>query len=150
MIGVELEHVARPNLPWRTDRFTLCGEDGGHVSSLLSLADLDARIQRDGNASTAAITCRTCWDGRETALWESNPIGVIAREAVRAGIGSREPSARPEARRFVNELRAIAALIEAHHGEFDGYRTALDATTNLTDHRRRKVPVAAESDWSSR
>ena len=135
----ECDHVARPNVPWRTDRFTQCGQHIDDVASVLSLADLESRIQRDGHAQTVITMCRTCWDSRDTARWESNPVGVVAREAVRVGIGSREPSTRPEARRFNDELRAIAALIEAHRSEFDAYLNELDASTHLTDRRRMRA-----------
>jgi hypothetical protein len=69
--------------------------------------------------------------------WDTNPVRVIAREAVRAGLGDRQPSNQPEASRFGNELRAIAALIDAHRDEFDGYVAGLEATVSITNHRRR-------------
>lgn len=135
--GQECEHLTRPTFPWRADRHTLCGLAADEVTSAISLDALVERIERDGHAQTSVAMCRTCWDGRETARWDSNPIGVVAREAVRAGIGSREPSHQPEAALFRAELRAIAALIEVHRAEFDGYLTGLAATTNLAEHRRR-------------
>jgi len=96
--GQERDHVARPTLPWRTDRHTQCGRTADDGSSVISVNDLQARIQRDGHERTVETICTTCWDtSRDAARWESNPIGVVAREAVRAGIGSREPSSRPEA-----------------------------------------------------
>ena len=136
--GQERDHVARPTLPWRTDRHTQCGRTAGDGSSVISVNDLQARIQRDGHERTVETICTTCWDtSRDAARWESNPIGVVAREAVRAGIGSREPSSRPEAVRFAGVLRAIAALIEAHRGDFDGYLAAHESTISITEHRRK-------------
>lgn len=136
--GQERDHVARPTLPWRTDRHTQCGRDADDVDSVISVEELEARIERDGHERSLDTTCRTCWEtSRDAARWETNPIGVVAREAVRAGIGSREPSSRPEAVRFAWELRATAALIEAHRSEFDGYLAALQSTVSITEHRRK-------------
>jgi hypothetical protein len=105
--GQERDHVARPTLPWRTDRHTQCDRAADDVASVISVDELEARIQRDGHERTVETTCRTCWDtSRDAARWETNPIGVVAREAVRASIGSRDPSSRPEAVRFAGELRA--------------------------------------------
>jgi hypothetical protein len=50
--GQERDHVARPTLPWRTDRHTQCGRAADDVSSVISVDGLEARIQRDGHERT--------------------------------------------------------------------------------------------------
>jgi hypothetical protein len=131
------DHVARSMLPWRSDALTECGRATSDVANVITLDQLDARIRRDGTERAVLTVCMKCWQtGTIAARWDSNAVGVIAREAVRAGIGDREPSSRPEARRFRNELHAIAALVTAHRDEFDAFLAALESTVSMSDHRR--------------
>jgi hypothetical protein len=47
--GQERDHVAHPTLPWRTDRPTQCGRAADAVASVISVDELEARIQRNGH-----------------------------------------------------------------------------------------------------
>lgn len=133
------DHVLRAPLPWRTDHLTECGRRSDDVATCITLDDLTARIKKHGKQRTAFTVCITCWNtSANAAQWETNPVGVIWREAQRAGIGSTNPSIRPEAVRLTHELRAIAALIAAHPEEFSDYLTGLRETTSLADHRRHR------------
>ncbi len=107
------------------------------VTNVINAEELEDRITRHGQRRAAFTVCSQCWDNRSLANWHTNPVRVIAREAVRAGLGDREPSTRPEASQFGKELHAIAALIDAHRNEFDGYVAALGAAVSITNHRRR-------------
>jgi hypothetical protein len=147
------DHVVRSMLPWRLEPLTECGCRISDVENVIALDELDDRIERDGLEPTASTVCVMCWQtSRQSARWETNPIGVIAREAVRAGLGgsvradlgSREPSSRPEACRFGNELRAIAALIDAHRDEFDDYLAGLESTVNIRGGRRESGEGTSE------
>jgi len=102
-------------LPWRSDTFTECGRRTSGVTNVITSDELDDRIRRRGQQEAALTVCSTCSQNRSPARWDTNPVRVIAREAVRAGLGDREPSTRPEASQFGNELRAIAALIKSTH-----------------------------------
>lgn len=125
-------------LPWRTDALTECGRRASDVTNVITLDDLDDRIRCHGHERSASTVCMTCWEtSRTAARWETNPVHVIAREAVRAGLGDREPCAEPQAARFGNELRAIAALVDAHRDEFNDCLAALELTASITEHRRR-------------
>ena len=106
------------------------------VESVITLDELDDRIMRHGAERVVFTVCMGCWQtARIAARWETNPVGVIAREAVRAGIGNRYPSSQPEAARFINELRAIAATIDAHRDEFERHLAGLKWTVSITDRR---------------
>ena len=132
------DHVARSMLPWRSDALTECGRPTSDVAQVITLDELDDRIMRNGEERTVFTVCMTCWQTSSLAArWETNPVGMIAREAVRAGIGHREPSSQPEACRFANELRAIAALIDAHRDEFDRYFAGFESTASFTDRLRQ-------------
>lgn len=41
------------------------------------------------------------------------------------------------------ELRALAALVEAHREKFDGYLAGLESTVNLADARAKRKPKTA-------
>jgi hypothetical protein len=77
------DHVVRSMLPWRLDPLTECGCQISDVENVIALDELDDRIERDGLQPTASTVCVMCWQtSRQPARWETNPIGVIAREAV--------------------------------------------------------------------
>jgi hypothetical protein len=133
------DHVTRSMLPWRSEALTECGCATSDVANVITLNELDDRIMRYREERTCRTVCTRCWQTSNISpRWETNHVGVIAREAVRSGIGDRHPSSQPEAVRFGNELRAIAALIDAHRGEFDSYLAGLESTVSITDRGRRR------------
>lgn len=136
----DLDHVARAGLPWRPEQRTECGLDptGRPVISRDQLVD---KLKREGQRRAALTTCMTCLDtaARHTT-WEQDPASAMRREIPMYGRDLDQVRA---------ELRAVAALVEAHRDEFDGYLTALDSTVRLADHRsarranRRRGGVSA-------
>lgn len=132
------DHIVRSGLPWRAEQITECGRPTSDVASMITLDQLTARIREHGKQRTAFTVCMTCWNAAgHAARWEANPVGVIGREAQRCGFVV-DRSSRPEAQQFAAELRAIAALIEAHRAEFDGYILGLAETSDLAAARKRK------------
>lgn len=128
-------------MPWRSEHLTECGRDLSDVAAAINQQQLTARIKEHGKQRTAFTVCMTCWttasSHRET--WESDPIAVLYRETQRAGAALVSPSsARPERVMLTAELRAIAALIEAHRDEFDQYIAGLAETANLDAARRQR------------
>ncbi|MBF6302284.1 hypothetical protein IU459_32795 [Nocardia amamiensis] len=137
-----LDHVLRPSLPWRDEELTECGRPAVDVASAITADDLTARVKRIGQQRTAFTVCMTCAGRVEySSTWERYPIAVLERELQRAGIHppGLSRSTKPEAARMTAELRAIAALIEAHREEFDGYLSGLDKTVDLGARRRRRA-----------
>lgn len=129
-----LDHVIRASLPWRSGHLTECGRDLNDVGSAITQQQLQVRVKEHGAQRTAFTVCMTCWSTasahRET--WESDPIAVLYRETQRTGGALVSPrSDRPERVRLTAELRAIAALIEAHRDEFDQYIAGLAETASL-------------------
>lgn len=134
-----VDHVLGSVLPWRSAQQTRCGRAVGDVAAVITLDQLEARINRYGRGATTLTVCATCCTSAHAATrWEVNPIGVVAQEAVRCGFsGVIDSRSKPEARRFAAELYAIAALIRAHRDEFEDYISALARTTNIAAARHR-------------
>jgi hypothetical protein len=126
-----LDHVRRPDLPWRTSTTTECGRPVKDVAGCIERDDLLARLKTHGKQRTGMLTCMTCW--QTAARWgtfDADPVQAIYREVY--GASSRGNEA------FAGELRALAALAEKYRDEFDGYVAGLEETVSL-DARRRAV-----------
>lgn len=134
------DHVVRAQLPWRTDQLTECGRELNDVASFITRDQLIGRVKEHGQQRTAFTVCMTCWTTASSHRynWNSDPIATIAREASRCGGSYGHASPSPERSQLVAELRAIAALIDAHRDEFDGYITGLAETTSLTAARKAR------------
>lgn len=126
-------HVRRPDFPWRDGQRTECGKSAIDVASVIDRAELHRRVARDGIQRTAYAVCMTCLDAsRRWKDWAGDPVDVMAREFY----GGRRDE------RLRDELRAIAALVEAHRDEFDGYMTGLSETVSLDAARRARAASA--------
>lgn len=114
-----VDHIARPNLPWREPAgLTECGHDASRVPTI-SRDEYHHRLKDLGQQRTAMLTCMTCANtaGRWSD-WESDPRQALGREIEwERGFGYRSRESRGQ--RLKDELVAIAALIEAHRDEFD-------------------------------
>lgn len=122
-----LDHVRRPDLPWRVSALTECGKPTRDVKSYIERDALLRRLREWGKQRTSLHTCMTCWE--TSSRWPEfadKPIAAITREVYG---GRADP-------RFEAELRALAALVLAHREEFDDFLTGLDETISLADHRR--------------
>lgn len=136
------DHVARDVVPWRPyARYTECGRLAVEVASVITPDDLHERIRVHGQQRTAFTVCMTCWTtARHTSRWRTNPAAVLVRELtrVRGYSGHDAAPTDPEAVRANNELRAIAALVEAHRADFDGYLDGVEGAVDLTRRRRQR------------
>lgn len=137
-----LDHVLRPNLPWRSDQVTECGRAATDVASVIDADELIERTKRHGQQRTVFTVCMTCWDRAKYAVtWDQYPIAVLDRELHRVGADPRISPRKPGADRMTAELRAITALIHAHRDEFDSYLTGLTETVDLAARRSRRKRV---------
>lgn len=137
-----LDHILRPRLPWREDDLTECGRAANDVKTIITADELKARIKRLGQQRTAFTVCMTCaGQVKYSMTWEQHPIGVLDRELKRVGTFTPTPGypVALKVERVTAELRAIAALIDAHRGEFDGYLSGLGDTVDLAGARRRRA-----------
>jgi hypothetical protein len=126
--GEELEHVRRPNLPWRSSDLTECGLDTNRPT--ITREQLRAKWKRQGQQRAAMTTCMTCLStARRWPSWDEDPVGCLGREAY---LGESHGDA------FRIELRAIALLIAAHREEFDQAVRDLNAAPTLDDLRRQR------------
>ena len=153
-----LDHLSRPPLPWRAPHLTECGKplDTIDASRIISRDELHKRVADIGQKRAAFSTCMTCWETRNR--WPGDSATALYREthvvwrappsyydyAPRRSEGEQRRShdeAKARRDRFVGELEAIQALIEAHREEFDAYLAGLGETVSLADHRntRRKA-----------
>jgi hypothetical protein len=122
----QLDHVRRPDLPWRVSITTECGRPVDDVKSHISRDELLARYRDFGQARTSLTTCMTCWQtSRRWQTFETDPVDALRREVY----GGRTEKL------FGDELRALAALALAHRDEFDAYLAGLGETANLAERR---------------
>lgn len=121
-----VDHILRPQLPWRSASITECGYNAEKVSAL-SREDYFARVKAIGKQRSAMLTCMTCAGTAERwGTWEDDPRRAIEREVQWEAGWSRAD----RGNQLRDELVAIAALIEAHREEFDAI---IDATQQKRD-----------------
>lgn len=126
----QLDHVRRPDLPWRVATSTECGRDADTVPCI-SRDELLARLADFGQARTSLTTCMTCW--QTSARWKTfdqDPVDALRREVYAGRMGEEE--------RFGAELRALAALHAAHREEFDEFLAGLAETVSMAELRARR------------
>jgi hypothetical protein len=136
-VSEPLEHVLRALPPWRSAAETECGHNAAEFAAarLITRDQFVAKVNRQGKQRAAMSTCMTCWQTAQRHYdWAHSPSSVLAREVNKATywrVGEDEPL-------IDRELRAMAALIEAHRDEFDGYLAGLGETTSLAERRRMR------------
>lgn len=133
----DLTHIERSSLPWRPEHKTECGLDASRHPTWTR--EEAAKLKNDlGSRRFSMHVCMTC-DGTASRhqTWEEDPASCMVRHAhplVRGWGGSGRPV---EARRFADELRAIAGLIEAHRDEFDALVKSFGEVAHIDDARRQ-------------
>lgn len=144
-----VDHITRAVLPWRMSAdLTECGKAAAdYVGRLVTREQAAARIKAIGQKRAAFSLCMTCADTsdrhRNKRDLTTDLVHVVARATSsvdHAGppYTDRSPSGQwLERQRLAAELEAIAALVEAHREEFDGYLSGREQTVSLADHRRR-------------
>lgn len=131
MPKLEVDHVLRPLPPWREEPVTECGLQVSPRVRLITRTDLITRLRDWGRQRTSMTTCITCFTtAARWQSWADKPGDVIARDVHRGG---------DERSLIDDELRAIAALIEAHQDEFDDLLAGLQQTTSLVEARRQRL-----------
>jgi len=120
-----LAHVRRHRLPWRADELTKteCGQKPAEFTRVIAHDELRALVKDIGKQRASMQLCMTCWgrmgwSGREYyQSWDENPESLLEREL--------RPHGREETL-IRRELRAIAALVEAHPDEFAALMRGLE------------------------
>lgn len=133
-----LDHILRSQLPWRRDPGkTECGRDADDVTNALTYDEALAKFRSLGQQRAIMTSCVTCFqtaNARHRSNWDKRPSAVMQRETEQVSYWNRA-----QAETLLDrELRAIAALIEAHRDEFDAYVSGLEQTASLADRRRSK------------
>jgi hypothetical protein len=132
-----LHHILRDCPPWRdpATRRTECGRQGPDMATV-ELTEAARLVQAVGKTRAKEQLCITCF---ETAgnwpRWQEDPAAVVAREC---GAHGGRFGFSGKAEDFSHELRAIAALIQAHREEFDELVTGHQATVSLHEARAAK------------
>lgn len=124
-----IDHVRRPDLPWREATVTECGKPIVDVASCITRPAMRAKFAREGRQRAAFTTCMTCLHtGDRWPEWQDDPVKALGRYFYMFR-GDEQ---------LADELRALAALVEAHRDEFDAYMAGLKDTVNLTAARLAK------------
>lgn len=134
-----LAHIARSSPPWRQPTHTECGRQLNDTAKVISREEALALVKEHGQQRAAFLLCMTCCttgDRYAGVTWEQSPSNVVARDG-NASKWKTEPT------EMDRELFAIAALVEAHRDEFDGYLADLDSTVSLTERRAAKRAAAS-------
>ena len=144
VLADRLDHIVREALPWHRPEqaLTECGRSATSLPTITA-AEWEQRRAKLGQRRTSYSVCSTCestagrWSfgGHHAGTWASDPVGILARWVDRIRFGR-------ERDRTEAELRAIAALVEAHRDEFDGYLAGLDETVDLTARRTARRRTA--------
>lgn len=113
-----VDHILRPCLPWRPasdGALTECGYDATKVKTL-TREEYFRRLRELGRQRSAMLTCMTCANtATRWGTWDDDPRKALEREIQwECGWGR---DARGE--RLKDELRAIAAMIEADPAKFE-------------------------------
>lgn len=110
-----VDHVLRPQLPWRSGPgITECGLDASKISTL-TRAQFFERRKDLGQQRCAMLTCMTCSDtARRWGEWEDDPRKAMEREILWETAWHRVD--RGDLLR--DELCAIQALVTVHADEF--------------------------------
>jgi len=117
----DLTHIERACLPWRLERLTECGLDPDRHPTWTREEAIT--VAKDlGRQRFSMVVCMTCSGTAERhSTWEDDPASCLIRHAQPMTLRWRGRGDKDEERRrFADELRAIASLIEMHRGEFDG------------------------------
>lgn len=111
-----VDHIVRPQLPWRSGEaaITECGYDATKVQSVPREEHFQ-RLKDLGKQRTAMITCITCAQTAERwPTWGEDPRKALEREiSWEHAWGQRD-----RGNRLLDELLAIAKLVETHGDEF--------------------------------
>lgn len=122
-------HVLRANLPWRPADRTECGRAAADFVLVWTRDQLLAHIKQYGQRRTSFVCCSTCAVTAERWKdWATDPVDVLRREFYTGRTDER----------MLPELLAIAALIEEHREEFDGYLAGRKETVDLAAFRNAK------------
>lgn len=146
-----VDHVLRPKLPWRSDEsaITECGYDASKVKTL-TREEFVARLKDMGEQRTALLTCMTCVDtAKRWHPWEADPRQALQREIEWEHRG--RWSVDDGRQRLVFELRAIAALVDAHRDEFEQEVSKLHGVAKWqatkTETQKNRAPRKAKGRW---
>jgi hypothetical protein len=133
---LRIDHVERGPLPWREVELTECGLPiAGHP--VITRDAYVARRRQWGRERTLFTVCRTCANtAANYKPWDEDPVSIIKREAERCGWFPHPDDLGRDL--FTRELRALAALVEAHREEFLGYVEGLTETVSLDAARKAR------------
>ena len=135
----DITHIERSPLPWRPERATECGLDATRHPTW-TRDDAKSKRKEMGRQRFSLFCCMTCLSTMERhSTWEEDPASCLVRHAQPMALSrwGRRGETKEEVRRFADELRAIAALIERHREEFDALVGDYGDVVNLMDARRR-------------
>jgi len=147
MTKPKIDHVERPELPWRQPEqaLTECGLVAAAYPTISRL-ELAQRWKEWGQQRTAMTVCMTCFNtAQHWRTWEQDPLHGIERAAklephrwVPPGFQEINPAIASEGSPLRTELRAIAILIERHRDEFNGLVVGLGQVSSLDQQRQKR------------
>lgn len=143
-----VDHIERPRLPWRSadePSITECGLNSVKVKTL-TRSEYFRRLKEFGQQRTALMTCMTCADtAKRWKTWEECPRGAVQREIEWEGIGYYRSFRTDRGTRMLDELRAIALLIERYPEDFARLLHDVRNTIDLKAEREKRARQPRQS-----
>lgn len=140
-----VDHIIRPQLPWRPAAelaVTECGYEASKVKSLTREAFF-ARLKEYGEQRAALVTCMTCMStARNWPTWIEDARLALQREinwegphynSFRGKVYLQERNGH----RLKDELLAIEALVAAHPEEFRKLLSEIDARSQWLERKSK-------------
>lgn len=136
-----LQHVSRPDMPWRAATLTRCGREVAELAEgrVIDVDTARAKVKRLGQQRAAMFLCMTCCNHvGDWPEWDVNPIGRMNREC--SGAAYRRDDD-PRVAGLATDLRALAILADRHRDEFDAIVAGLQDPNlvGLAQHRARRA-----------
>lgn len=132
-----VDHILRPRLPWRSPAepaITECGYDASKVK-VIGRNGYKNRLAELGQQRSAMFTCMTCADAaKRWPTWDEDPRQALEREITWEG-GRWN---RGRGHRLLDELRAIAALIESRQDEYAALLTNIEQRRQWIEKKNAK------------
>lgn len=141
-----VDHILRPQLPWRNGPgITECGYNAEKVQTLSRGAYFE-RVKSLGQQRSAMLTCMTCSQtASRWGTWDDDPRQSMQRE-LDWECGWRRSD---RGVRLRDELLAIAALIDAHREEFNSHIENTEQRRAWLDKKAERAAAKPKSNSRS-
>lgn len=136
-----LQHISRPDLPWRRATLTRCGREIAELAAdrVVTVDEARKKVDRLGKTRAVMFLCMTCIDRWHAwPEWDESPAGLIGRYSEGASWARRNEDGESRFDGLNRELRALAILAQRYEPEFRELLSDQEsgALVALSEHRK--------------